>query len=61
MDNAKVAEYIEILCQNGCQSVNAAIEAMENNQPPASLGTMTDEERYFILKELKSIMAVYKN
>ncbi len=60
MDHNKLTSYLEILCQSGCASVNATIEAMENNQPISIINELTPDERQIILQELKSVMAVYK-
>ena len=60
MDHNKLTSYLEILCQSGCHSVNATIEAMENNQPISIINELTPDERQIILQELKSVMAVYK-
>ena len=60
MDHNKLTSYLEVLCQSGCDTVNATIEAMENNQPISIINDLTADERQIILRELKSIMAVYK-
>ena len=59
MEHQKLAEYLEILCQSGCDTVNATITAMENNQPTALSDELTPEEKQIVLQELKSIMSVY--
>lgn len=61
MDHQKLAEYLEILCQSGCDTVNATIEAMENNQSSSTTENLTPEERAIVLQELKSIMSVYNH
>ena len=60
MDHNKLTSYLEILCQSGYDSVNATIEAMEDNQPISIINELTPDERQIILQELKSIMSVYK-
>lgn len=60
MDHNKLTRYLEILCQSGCNTVNATIEAMENNQPISIIHDLTPDEQQIILQELKSIMVVYK-
>jgi hypothetical protein len=61
MDHQKLTQYLEILCQGGCDVVNAAIEAMEKNQPTSITNELTPEECHIVLQELKAIMAVYKH
>lgn len=61
MDHQKLTEYLEILCQSGCDTVNATIEAMENNQSSSLTEALTPEERTIVLQELKSIMSVYNH
>lgn len=61
MDHQKLTEYLEVLCQSGCDTVNATIIAMENNQPVSIVDGLTSEERNIVLQELKSIMSVYKH
>jgi hypothetical protein len=61
MDHQKLAEYIEILCQSGCDAVNATISAMEKNQPTNLTQDLTEEEQQLVLSELKAIMSVYKH
>lgn len=59
MEHQKLAEYLEIVCQSGCEAVNATIKAMENNQPTAVTEELSPEEKEMVLRELKSIMSVY--
>jgi len=61
MDHKKLAEFLEILCQNGCDAVNATIVAMENDQHTSLTEELTPDERSMVLQELKSIMSVYKH
>ena len=61
MDHNKLTNYLEVLCQSGCDRVYATIEAMENNQPASVIDELTADERLIILQELKTIMAVYKH
>ncbi|MDX2505932.1 MAG: hypothetical protein QNL62_15855 [Gammaproteobacteria bacterium] len=60
MDHQKLAEYLEILCQSGCDAVNATIDAMEENQAGCMTDRLSPDERSMVLQELKSIMSVYK-
>ena len=59
MEHQKLTEYLEILCQSGCETVNATITAMENNQPTAITDELTPEEMQIVLQELKAIMSIY--
>ncbi len=59
MDHQKLAQCLEILCQSGCETVNATIKAMENNQAINLSQELSDEEYQIVLHELKTIMAVY--
>ena len=61
MEHQKLTEYLELLCQSGCEAVNATIEAMEKNQPTALTEELTPEERNLVLQELKAIMSVYNH
>lgn len=61
MDHQKLTDYLEILCQSGCDTVNATITAMESNQPISTIDGLTADERNIVLQELKSIMSVYKH
>ncbi len=61
MDHQKLTSYLEILCQSGCETVNATIIAMENNQSISAIDGLTKDERTIVLQELKSIMSVYKH
>lgn len=61
MDHQKLAEYLEALCQSGCDTVNATIAAMEKDQPSSSIEGLTQDERSIVLQELKAIMSVYQH
>ena len=61
MDHNKLTHYLEILCQSGCATVNATIEAMEKNQPISLIDDLTTEEQSIVLNELKAIMSVYEH
>ena len=59
MENNTIQQCVDALCQNGCQAVRAAIEAMELDLPMDCDVSLSSEERSQVLAELKSIMAVY--
>ena len=60
MDHNNLTQYLEVLCQSGCDTVNATIEAMEKNQPISLTDDLSAEEQSIVLNELKEIMSVYK-
>jgi ClpP class serine protease len=59
MDHQKLAQCLELLCQSGCESVNATITALEKKQPFSLTQELTEQEQQIILHELKAIMSVY--
>jgi len=61
MEHQKLTRYLEILCQSGCESVNATIDAMENNHSTPLMDELSDDEQQVVLLELKSIMSVYEH
>jgi len=60
MDQSKIAHCIEVLCQKGCKEVSLVILALERGEPVAEAQELNEGERQAVLKELKSIMAVYQ-
>lgn len=60
MDQSKIAHCIEVLCQKGCKEVSLVILALERGEPMAEAQELNEGERQAVLKELKSIMAVYQ-
>ena len=61
MDHKKLTRYLEVLCQSGCKTVNATIEAMEKNQSISLIDELDTDEQAIVLEELKAIMSVYKH
>ena len=59
MDKLKVEQCVEKLCENGCATVRATIEAMEQDINNVPLSGLKREEQQQVLKELKGIMSVY--
>ena len=56
----RVDNCVEALCQKGCSAVWGHIEALESGQLiPEADGLSTPEIRA-VIRELKSIMSVYK-
>lgn len=59
MRNKLIDDCIEMLCQRGCRSVREDIRLLERGQVLPELRVLDDLARQAILKELRSIMAVY--
>ena len=55
----KVEHTVEILCEKGCSAVRETIEKLESGIALAETRDLTHSERLQVIKELKSIMAVY--
>jgi hypothetical protein len=59
MHSDKVNGCIEALCANGCDAVRASIENLEHQISPTQTCDLSEIEVKAVLRELKSIMAVY--
>jgi hypothetical protein len=59
MRNKQIDECIERLCQKGCRSVRDDIRLIEQGETIPELSVLDDLARQAVLKELRSIMAVY--
>ena len=59
MNNQLVEHCVEVLCNQGCQSVWRNIEVIEAGEKPDAMDGLSGEECEQVLEELKSIMAVY--
>jgi hypothetical protein len=59
MDSDKVNHCIEALCLNGCDAVRATISSLETGLPVSATRDLDTEECAAVLRELKTIMAVY--
>ncbi|MBD3671563.1 MAG: hypothetical protein HUJ29_12410 [Gammaproteobacteria bacterium] len=59
MDQHKIQECVEALCQSGCEMVRATISAMEDGQSIAQTCGLKQDEASAVLNELKTIMSVY--
>jgi hypothetical protein len=59
MNQQKIYDCVEALCQSGCDMVRATIGAMESGQVIAQTEGLAREEEHAVLRELKTIMAVY--
>ena len=55
----KLQQCVESLCGDGCQAVNGYIEQLEHGGSVPQTELLSYEDRQELLRELKSIMAVY--
>lgn len=60
METKAVEHCIEILCEKGCTEVLRLIGVMEHGETPEEAATLSPDERSAVLRELKTIMAVYE-
>jgi hypothetical protein len=59
MRSKQIDHCIEQLCLKGCRSVREDIRLLERGAPLPELSALDDLARRAVLKELRSIMAVY--
>lgn len=60
-NSRRIDHCVEQLCQKGCARVWGDIEALERGEGlPETVG-LSDGERQVVLRELKSVMGVYKD
>jgi hypothetical protein len=55
----KINQRIEAVCQAGCKAVRASIATLESGHDETLTEDLSKEERMQILRELKTIMAIY--
>ncbi len=60
MDKKRIEDCVERLCQKGCKALWTDIERMDRGQVLPELSGLDANERAEVLKEIKSLMAVYK-
>ena len=60
MSPSRVEKCVEVMCHKGCKALWADIEALENGRVVEETSQLSGVERNQVLKELKSIMAVYE-
>ena len=60
LDRSLVEKSVEMLCDKGCRSVWADIDALEAGEPLPEVEGLSREELALVIKELKVIMAVYQ-
>lgn len=59
MDQRKIDGCVELLSRQGCAEVRRIIAALEDGAGFAELAGLSGQEREAVLRELKSVMAVY--
>lgn len=59
MNQDKINQCVEVLCELGCRTVSSIIRELEHGAPLAQTAHLDADERQAVLAELKSIMAVY--
>ncbi len=60
MNSEKVTTAIEMICEEGCTSVNNIIIALENGEQSKYTTDLDKNEAQAVLNELKAIMAIYE-
>jgi hypothetical protein len=58
-DKLRLEARLESLCEKGCRHVRADIDALERGEELRETRDLTEEERRWLLAELKQIMSVY--
>ncbi len=61
MDKRRIEDCVERLCQKGCKALWTDIERMDRGRVLPELAGLDAQERAEVLREIKSIMAVYKD
>ena len=59
MDQRKIDDCVERLCNRGCREVMAIIARLDAGEPVDGTESLAGEERRAVLEELRAIMAVY--
>jgi len=59
IDDPKLSQYLDHLCNQGCAAVREVIEQMEAGDAVPELASLNRFEQERVLQELKAIMAVY--
>ena len=61
MADNRVDRCVEIMCQKGCKTLWADINALQNGVELAEVASLSVAEREQVLSELRAIMAVYES
>ncbi len=59
IDDPKLSQYLDHLCNQGCTAVREVIEQIEAGDEVPELASLNPPEQARLLAELKAIMAVY--
>lgn len=59
MNREKVDHCVELLCDRGCRAVWGIIRSLEAGEELPETSSLSADERRAVLRELKSVMAVY--
>jgi hypothetical protein len=60
-DKYRLEARLEALCEKGCRHVWRDIDALERGEELLETSDLTADERCWLLRELKQIMAVYSD
>jgi hypothetical protein len=60
-DRYRLESQLEALCEKGCRQVWQDIEMLEHGQELPETAGLSRDERRWLLRELKQIMAVYQD
>jgi hypothetical protein len=59
MRNALIEQHVEAICEKGCRSVREDIRLLSQGTVLPELKNLDEFARQMVLRELRSIMAVY--
>ena len=59
IDKYRLEARLEALCEKGCRRVWRDIDALERGEDLAETRGLSPEERRWLLREIKQVMAVY--
>ncbi|VAW58235.1 hypothetical protein MNBD_GAMMA11-1245 [hydrothermal vent metagenome] len=60
MNEQRVNQAVEAICNTGCNSVNAVIHTLESGHSVKGIEDFSQTETMILINELRSIMAVYE-
>ena len=60
MNEDNISKAVDAICHQGCTSVASIIDALEKGKPIEQASHLSYNELIALLKELKTIMAVYE-
>lgn len=59
--SARIEQYVEMLCNQGCRQVTVIIAALRAGEAVPGLESLDEVELARVLAELEAIMSVYEN